>query len=128
MAGRDTKHAWLVRSFFGCAGAVALTLGIIGIFLPLLPTTPFILLSAACFARASPRVEQWLVSHKRFGPTILAWRERGAIPVRAKLAACFGMAAGFGIFLLVSSPPSWLIGGVFAVLCCVAIYIVTRPA
>lgn len=127
MARRDTKHAWLVRLFFGVAGATALTLGIIGIFLPLLPTTPFVLLSAACFAKSSPRVEQWLISHKRFGPMILGWRERGAIPVRAKIAACVGMGIGFAVFVALSSPPYWLIGVVFVVLACVAAFILTRP-
>ena len=66
-------------------GTVSLTLGIIGIFLPLLPTTPFLLLTAALYFRGSPRLYQWLLNHKHFGPYIRNFRENKAIPLRAKI-------------------------------------------
>ena len=75
-----------------CGGA-ALATGIIGIFLPLLPTTPFVLLAAFCFARGSPRWEAWLLAHPRWGPMVRDWRDHRAIPWRAKLLAWTMMAA-----------------------------------
>lgn len=65
-------------------GSIALVLGIIGIFLPLLPTTPFLLLAAALYFRSSPRLYEWLLSQKRLGPYIRNFREHKAIPLRAK--------------------------------------------
>ena len=62
-------------------GTVSLTLGIIGIFLPLLPTTPFLLLTAALYFRGSPRLYQWLLNHKCLGPYIRSFRENKAIPL-----------------------------------------------
>lgn len=66
-------------------GSVSLALGIIGIFVPLLPTTPFLLLTAALYFRGSHRLYQWLLSHKYFGPYIRNYRENKAIPLRAKI-------------------------------------------
>ena len=77
---------WL-RAVWLAAGALALATGLVGIFLPLLPTTPFVLLAAFCFARGSPRWEAWLLAHPRFGPMVRNWRERRAIPLRAKQLA-----------------------------------------
>ncbi len=54
-------------------GWLSIALGVIGIFLPLLPTTPFILLAAWCFARSSERFHQWLMNHQRLGPIVKAW-------------------------------------------------------
>ncbi len=67
---------------FTCVG-----LGVLGVFLPLLPTTPFILLAAACFARSSTRFHSWLRGHRIFGPLIREWEEHRAIPRRAKYIA-----------------------------------------
>lgn len=127
MSGPPRGTHWASRAIFGGIGAAAFVLGIIGIFLPLLPTTPLILLSAACFAKASPRAEAWLLRHKAFGPMIRDWRLRGAISRRGKIVACAGMALGFAIFLAVSGPPLWLVGVVFACLFGSAVFVVTRP-
>lgn len=76
------------------AGALALAIGLVGIVLPLLPTTPFVLLAAFCFTRGNRRWEIWLLRHRRFGPMLRAWRARRAIPWRAKLLAWSMMALG----------------------------------
>ncbi|QYY33305.1 MULTISPECIES: YbaN family protein [Cupriavidus] len=68
-------------------GALSLLLGIIGIFLPVLPTTPFVLLAAACFARGSERFHGWLLEHPRFGPLVSDWQRHHSIPLRAKCLA-----------------------------------------
>jgi uncharacterized membrane protein YbaN (DUF454 family) len=68
-------------------GHTSMALGFIGIFVPLLPTTPFVLLAAACYSRGSDRFHAWLHEHPRFGPMIHSWREHGAIGSRSKIVA-----------------------------------------
>ena len=85
---RWQRALWLV------AGACSLVLGIVGIFLPLLPTTPFVLLAAFCFSRGSQRCETWLLQHPRFGPMVRDWRANRAVPLRAKQLATLMMAIG----------------------------------
>lgn len=85
------------RMLWVAAGVLALALGIVGIFLPLLPTTPLVLLAAFCFARGSTRCERWLLTHPRFGPMIRDWRLRRAIPRRVKHLAWAMMALGSAI-------------------------------
>lgn len=68
-------------------GWLSLACGVAGIFVPLLPTTPFLLLSAALFFRSSPRAYAWLLGHKRLGPYIRDFRENRSMPMRAKVAA-----------------------------------------
>lgn len=82
------------RLLWGAAGALALATGIVGVFLPLLPTTPFVLLAAFCFSRGSTRCERWLLQHPRFGPMVRDWRRNHAIPLRAKQLAWAMMAVG----------------------------------
>lgn len=72
-------------------GVIALTLGIIGIVLPLLPTTPFVLLAAGCFAKSSPRFYQFLYNHKFFGPMIKQWQEQHCISRKNKTIALVSM-------------------------------------
>jgi len=67
------------------AGCLSLGLGVIGIFLPLLPTTPLLLLAAACYIRSSDRLYNWLITHKRFGPYIYNYRAGNGIPLKAKI-------------------------------------------
>jgi len=82
------------RALWVAAGGLSLATGIVGAFLPLLPTTPFVLLAAFCFARGSARVERWLLDHPRFGPMVRDWRKRRAIPRRAKRLAWAMMVVG----------------------------------
>ncbi|EKO13717.1 MULTISPECIES: YbaN family protein [Leptospira] len=77
----------LVRFLLFIAGSISLALGIIGIFTPILPTTPFLLLSAACYARASHRFYNWLMNNRYFGSYIRDWRIHKMIPLRAKILA-----------------------------------------
>jgi uncharacterized membrane protein YbaN (DUF454 family) len=79
----QTFRQWLLITI----GIAAVGLGILGIFLPLLPTTPFLLLAAACFIRSSDRLYQWLIHNKWFGSYIRNYREHKAIPLRAKVIA-----------------------------------------
>jgi uncharacterized membrane protein YbaN (DUF454 family) len=85
------------RVLWVLAGALALATGIVGIFVPLLPTTPFVLLAAFCFSRGSTRCERWLVTHPRFGPLVRDWRATRAVPLRAKQLASVMMALGSAV-------------------------------
>ena len=74
-----------MRIFLVLMGTLALALGIVGIFLPLLPTTPFLLLAASLYFRSSPNLYNWLLEHKHLGPYIKNFREHKAIPLRIKI-------------------------------------------
>ncbi len=77
----------MIRALFTFLGYVALALGVLGIFLPLLPTTPFLLLAAFCFLRGSPRMHAWLMSHRILGPYIRDFQAGRGIPLRSKCIA-----------------------------------------
>lgn len=98
---------WL-RTLFAIAGVLALLAGIIGIFLPVLPTTPFVLLATACFARSSPRIYGWLLRHRLFGPMIDTWQRERAVPRRVKWIALASMACSIGLSLLLMQGQPWL--------------------
>ena len=76
-----------MKYLLSALGMVSLALGVMGVFLPVLPTTPFLLLSAALFFRSSPRLYDWLLSHPRLGVYIKNFREYKAIPLRVKIVS-----------------------------------------
>lgn len=82
-----------MRGLWLALGGLFLGLGLLGVVLPVLPTTPFLLLAAGCFARSSPRLHGWLLGHPVFGPPIRNWEENGAISRKAKRLAVGSMAA-----------------------------------
>ena len=113
------------RHFFFVGGWLSLALGAIGAFLPLLPTVPFVILAAFCFARSSPRLEAWLLTHPQFGHHIVAWREKGAISRKGKIAA--SVAFAFSIVLAaIFSPWPWVMLPVVAAVA-TGSWIWTRP-
>jgi uncharacterized membrane protein YbaN (DUF454 family) len=117
-----------MRSVYLVLGFIFIALGFVGAFLPVLPTTPFLILATACFARSSPRLESWLLFHPRFGPSLRAWRERGAIPLRAKLLALAGISSGFLLFWIGSAPGPMLMAGVGAFMLVGLVYVFSRPS
>ena len=108
-------------------GWVALGLGIVGAVLPLLPTTPFVLLAAYCFARSSPRLQLWLESHRIFGPMIANWRRYGAISVRTKIYSLSTMAASPFLTWALDAP-IWALIAQIVMLIGAATFVVTRPS
>lgn len=111
--------------WFG-AGLASVAVGLAGIVLPLVPTTPMMILAAACFAKSSPRLHDWLWHHPVFGPAIQDWRRHGRIPRKAKIASILAMGAAFGLSVWLGVGPLILAvqGGVLAVM---GLWIVTRP-
>ncbi len=105
----EHRSPW-VRAFFLTAGTVALVLGLAGIFLPLLPTTPFVLLAAACYARGSRRFYEWLLANRTFGPIILEWRRHHSIPYRTKVTAIVLMSMTLATSIALFAEPLWLKG------------------
>lgn len=97
-----------MRPIWFTAGLLSLVLGIAGIALPLLPTTPFLILAAFLFSRSSPRFEAWLVDHRTFGPAIRDWRDNRAISTRAKKAATVAIAAAFALSVVMALP-GWVL-------------------
>lgn len=115
-----TRMLWLTL------GLASTACGIAGIVLPLVPTTPFLLLAAYAFTRSSPRLHNWLVMHPRLGPPIADWNAHGAIRRGAKFSAVAVMVAAFLMSLLVGlSSTILLIQAV--VLCGAATFVLTRP-
>lgn len=82
------------RLLWLAAGAAALLTGLVGVVVPLLPTTPLVLLAAFCFSRGSQRWERWLLAHRLFGPMVRDWRAHRAVPLRAKQLATVMMTIG----------------------------------
>ncbi len=121
------RRAGAVRFVYLVAGFVCLGLGIIGAFLPLMPTTIFVILAAGCFARSNERFEAWLLSNRRFGPTIRSWRAERAIPRRGKIMAGLGMVLGYALFLIGARPGLWLTLGVLTFFAACAWYVFSRP-
>jgi uncharacterized membrane protein YbaN (DUF454 family) len=97
----------LLRAALWTAGTLCVVLGAIGAVLPILPTVPFLLLAAACYARSSERFHRWLLGNRWFGPTIREWEARRCIPARSKALALGMIVLAFGTSTTVFShrPP-----------------------
>ena len=117
----------MLRPLYFLLGMLMVVLGVIGIFVPLMPTTSFLILAAWCFARSSRRAEAWILSHPTFGPPIVAWRQNRAIARRHKAMSIGGMAVGLMLFIFTAQPAWWLATLVGLVLLALAIYVATRP-
>ena len=114
-----------MRPLYLAAGLLCVGLGGIGVLLPIMPTVPFLLLAAFCFARSRPEWERRLLHHPHWGPSLRNWRERGAITRRAKLSAVLAMAAG-AVFTWFTLGWPWVLISL-AVLATAGAWIWTRP-
>ncbi len=114
------------RTFLAACGTVCVALGVVGIFLPLLPTTPFLLLAAWLFARSSPRLHHWLLNHPRLGPILASWQSGRGLERGVRRRILLALWGGMSLSML-------LIGKLWAVLLlgtigfCVSIYILRQP-
>lgn len=116
-----TRFIWLT------AGVMAVAIAALGVVLPLLPTTPFLLVAAFAFARSSERMTDWLHDHRIFGPLIGNWRRDGSIGRGAKWAAVAVMIAALFLTLWLDAP-AWVVVCQIVVLSVAAIFVLTRPS
>ena len=114
------RHLWMAL------GWVALGLGVLGILVPLLPTTPFLILAAYLFSRGSERLHAWLLNHRVFGPPIENWRKYRAISTGAKRTALAAMALIL-VISVVADVPAWALAVQAVILAGVAVFLLTRP-
>ena len=114
------------RTLVFLAGWVFTAIGVIGVILPGIPGTIFLILAAWCFSRSSPRFEAWLINHPRLGPPVVKWRESGAIAPRIKAIAIGSMALSWAIVCLVAPPIGIAASGLC--LAASALYVGTRPS
>jgi hypothetical protein len=114
------RWAWWLLAY------VALGLGLIGIFVPGLPTVPFVLLSAFAAARGSARLHARLLAHRRFGPMIRDWQAQGAVSRRAKWGATATMALAAAV-MFATAPERWMAATGAAVMAVVATWLWSRP-
>ncbi len=120
------RHRLMMLLWRGIA-VVSLGLGLIGLALPVMPTVPFLILSAWAASKGWPAFEIWLLNHRLFGPPILQWRQRGAVPRHLKWYSTLMMAAsaiGMQFFLQI---PLWLRLGAPLVMLAVAVWLWRRP-
>jgi hypothetical protein len=116
------------RPFLLAVGWLMVGLGFVGVFVPGLPTVPFLLVALWAFSKSSDRFHDWLYNHPRLGPPLRDWREHGAIPARAKIVAVATMAASF-IWVTFGIAEDWVLPTVLAAcLIPAAAFILTRPS
>ena len=116
------KWVWLTLGWFFFA------LGVIGIFLPLLPTTPFLILTALCFSRGSATLHRWLLAQPHFGQTLRDWETNGVVRPKAKRAATLAISLLFSLTLGFVQVALWIKAVVAAIGVGVLIFIWTRPS
>lgn len=113
---------WLLKG----VAAASLVLAVIGIFLPIMPTVPFVLLAAWAATRSSPRLSRWLENHPRMGPPIREWRQGGVVSRGAKWWATTMMSTG-ALFMTVVVRPLWVPLIACAIMLAVGIWLWQRP-
>lgn len=116
----------MIRYLLMALAGLSLALGVIGIFVPGMPTTVFVLIAGWAAARSSPRFHAWLESHPRFGPMLRNWRESGAVSRNAKWMATITMSIS-AVILWFTAPKLWIVLLACSVMATVAIWLWLRP-
>lgn len=117
----------ILRLILITIGLVSTGLAVLGIFLPLLPTVPFLLLAAACFARSSERFHSWLLQHHHLGPMIRSYLDGQGIPLRSKIFTILLLWFTISVSALFMTTPFWMKTTLFAIGCAVTIYLLRLP-
>ena len=109
-------------------GWLFVAIGAIGVFLPVLPTTPFLLISLWAFSQSSERFHDWLYNHRIFGPPLQDWSKYGIIPLRAKIIALTTMAVSAALVILYSNAPWYGLSAMLLLMGVGAVFILSRPS
>jgi len=117
----------LLRWVLICCGWLSILAGVIGIFLPLLPTVPFLLLAAACFARSSERFHGWLVDHNHLGPLVRGYLDGRGIPLRVKIMAIGMVWVSFSVSAFLFVTVVWIQVVLMAIPAVVTLYLLRLP-
>jgi uncharacterized protein len=118
----------LSRLFYLGLGWLSVALGIVGVILPVLPTTPFLLVAVWAFGKSSPVLAEKIRNHKTMGRYVVAWQDRGVIPLKAKILATLMMSTT-AVYLWTYSPaPHWAAALACAIMLCAEIFILSRPS
>ena len=120
------RHA-VPRALYFSLAWLFIVIGVIGIFLPLLPTTPFLLLAAWCFSKSSERFHSWLLDHPTLGPPVRDWQSHGVIRRQAKIAATVAMTLAIMFPMVLVKVPMWAKWFTVVTTTCVMTFIWTRP-
>lgn len=118
----------VIRIIYLCVGCLCVLLGLIGVVLPLLPTTPFLLVAAFCFSRSSERLHSYLLNHRLFGKLISDWERYGVIPFRVKLLSTSMMLLMVSYPLIFRTFHIGLKAMVVLTVCVALAYIWSRPS
>ena len=129
MSDRRTKiiDSRVLRLLLTAAGLVSTALAVLGIFLPLLPTVPLLLLAAACFARGSERFHNWLLDHPHLGPMIRGYLDGQGIPLRAKITAITLIWVSIPVSVFFLIPLFWVKVFLIAIGLCITVYLLRLP-
>lgn len=122
--GLSAPARWALQAL----AAVCVLLGVVGLFLPVMPTVPFLIVAAWAASRSSPRLHRWLMTHPRFGRQLNDWYDHGVVPRRAKWITSV-MMAGSSISMLVIAPGRWIpaVLGLIAAMAAVLFWLWRRP-
>ena len=121
-------HRNVLKTLLLVLGCVATALGFIGIFVPGLPTTIFLIIAAWAFANSSTRFHAWLMGHRHFGPLIQNWQQHRVVPVRAKVTMVIVMCISVATLGFMFTQTPWVPGLVAVILILVATYVLRCPS
>ncbi|ABK44433.1 protein of unknown function DUF454 [Magnetococcus marinus MC-1] len=121
------RRGWS-RHLMVALGWLFFGLGVVGVFLPVMPTTPFMVLALWAFAKGDGKLYRWLYHHVWFGPPLQRWQRWGVIPTRAKMAAIGTMLVSAGFLLWLPGMAVWLKGLVLALMFAAMVFVWSRPS
>lgn len=121
-----TRHT--LRLIYLLIGLISTGLGVVGAFLPVMPTVPFLIVALWAFSKSSQRFHDWLYHHRVYGPLLQDWDQYRVIPLWGKIWACLAMAGGLTITAIFFQPPLWVLIGTGAVMLAVAAYLLSKPS
>lgn len=126
--GGEVREHSRFRYAYLALGFVCVGLGVLGAFLPVLPTTSFLLVALWAFSRSSRRFHDWLYNHPRWGPRLQEWKAHGTIPVKVKVTAICTMLASLGFMVFVAHSRWPVVAAAAAFMLVGAAYILSRPS